>query len=440
MPVGKVLSLGSLGQRLKQPEPQPEGWGDYAKRNLGTGLINLVRNLEAPGKALLQQTPEMVESLKQRGIPNYADIAKGPALSDLVQQGIGLSEQQMQPQNLGESFVQRFLPNAITAAAGAKIGGRPISPAIQSAAAGAGLATAAKGLELGPKAEAVADILGSTGWNLWQSGGFPGQLRKKLRPEMEQAFKKAEEEGKKFHVKVPEYEKYLNDEMERLSTGNPGIDKTAVRKAINELQGRSNQIQMGKLTPTKLEEQKKHFYSLYNGLKDSTSAADKKLADIYYRAGGAGTGELNKIAKEHPKFGEPYNAAQDLYKGLDAQNKVRGMFERNSDLRNLIKNPKVKTALLGLGGIAVGKPGAIIPVATGAAGIAAGTRLGRYAARTYDLFNNSKRARELVAELGVNAIKNNKSAFINNLKALDKEADKVDRKQNIKGKVLRVSK
>ncbi len=429
---GKVLSIGGQPKQIQSQQPeQAEGWGQFASRNLQTGLVNLIKNLEAPGKAILHQTPEMIKSLEKLGAPNYIQDLHKSSLSNVVQQGLGLTEEQMQPKSLGESFIQKFIPNVATAALGAGISGSPIAPAVQAATAGAALSTGAKALDLGPKAEALADIAGGTGWNIWKSGGFPGQLRRKLRPEMESAYKKARVEGSKIQAKVPEYEKHLEDEIKILTEGNPGISRTDALKAANELNGRLRQIQQGKMTPAKLMDQKEHFYSLYKDLKKT----DPKLAKIYYRAGGAGTSELNKIAEAHPEFGKDYSLGTDLYKGLDAQGAIRGMLEKNTKWENIIKNPKLKLALLGGAGLYAGKPAVLL----GAASVPA-TFLARYANRTYDLFSKSKAARKLALDLGVNAIKNNKAAFLNNLKALEKEASKQDHKQAIKGKVLKIGK
>jgi hypothetical protein len=444
---GKVLSIGRKIQPQQpiQPQTQPESWGGYASRNLRTGLVNLVKNLEAPGASIMHQTPEMIESLKERGIPNYIQPQHQATLSNIVQSGLGVTPEQLQqkPANLAETFIQKFIPTAGAALLGSGIpgigvkgGGGSIIQNLQSAAASSAAGTGAKALGLGPKGEAISEMIGGTGWNLWKMGGTPGYLRKQLRPEMEKALNTAKKEGSKIRAKVPEYEKYLKDEIETLTSGNPGIPKAEAKAVAKELQGRLNQIQLGEITPTKLMEQKAHFYKLYDDYKGSPNKIEKAIGKFYYRAGGAGTGELNKLADKYPSFGNDYKFGTDLYKGLDAQGAIRKMFEKNTDIKHIaskLQNP-LKVALLGGSGLYFGKPAALV----GAAAIPTALA-GRYATRAYDLFAKSTIARSLADRLAVAAIKGNKGAFVNALNALDNETKKQDRSEKKIGKVLRIA-
>lgn len=393
----EILRRGKATPELNKPQQQPEA--NFLTR---TGLSAL-RGLEAPGQFLSNITELLGEPA----------LIRDPTLSQDIMSKLGVTEQQIRPQSGAEEIFQGGLEKIPTTLA---LGGG--LPQVGLGFLGSAGRYSAQEAGFGPVGQTVAElgteVLGST----YGRGLRPGKIRKELRPKMEKAYDIAHKEVETLgRQKADNLSSFITQEIDQLDKS--GLDKAARKNLKTEFINVNKDIFDNAISPKEAWNWKKHFNSLISG-EYAKSDPDQKLIRVYRRMVGNLNEVLERTGKQNPKFGKPYFMAEDIYKGLDAPNKIRQILEEQTSLNNIIsKNPTAK-AIAALG--TFWKGGAPLTATLAAAPFAA-----RYGARAYDLFSKSKTAQYLAQKISKDIASDNIKSATNAFIKLDKEVKKLEK-------------
>lgn len=255
---------------------------------------------------------------------------------------------------------------------------------------GSGARKGAEELGLGPIGQTVAELGTEIGGSAAYRGLGPSSIRKKLRPEMKKLYQIAEHEV----TKVPKQDAtkvtdFLNKTIEELPTS--GLDSPTRKVLKTELDNIGKNIAKNEIDPAIVWKSKKHIGNL---LKTELAKTDSNmpLVNLYKRTIGNLNENLSEVASKFPKFGESFNKAEDIFKGLDAPAQVRKFFEEHTTLNSILKKDPFTKAVMLIGSGSIGG----LPLA---ATVAAAPFVGRYATRAYDVFTKSKTAQTLVYKI-----------------------------------------
>lgn len=280
------------------------------------------------------------------------------------------------------------------------------------------VAAGARGLGLGKLGEAAS---GATAGILFEAvrGGFNPR---KLRKLGETIYKKDYPAARKAAQSIPkqvatDVEKHIQSDINKLTKGNSGLFGEEAKMIHRELKKVDNNINFGKLSVQDAWDQKRHLNKLLGSDKLS------KEGNKYIKnAVGSLNGFLKETGTKFPKFGVPFERADDLYKGLHAPSKFRAILEKYTDLEALIKDPLAKTALLFQG---VGKP-------LRSAAVAGGALAAREVMRTVDFLTKSRHARQIYKDIFDHAATNDKAALATSLKHFNTEAENFSKSHGYK--------
>lgn len=408
----KVLRGGKVDQSPKQiqrqsEQPEQQSFGSRALEaatGLGkkflSGLESAINLPETIASAVAQPIGDLVAGYATGNLNIGKEIRAGmPEEKTSTEQFFerNFPKEYGNPRSIPEKIAQEWASDLPLAFLG---GGSLASKALRTGTSAAARVSA-KELGFGPKAQSVAGILGGSIPDLAKKGILPGQFRKMAESKMTSDYAKARPISKQIDVSGDKFKSSIKEEIDKVHSGASGLEKDLTKTVSHELRKAENIIDStGKVNIYKAWEQKKHLNKL------ARNASNDVMRDYYTRATGIINDTLiQKAAKEHPEFGKYFNAAEDLFIGLNAPSKLRKVFEKSADLQSILNKPEAKVALLGAGSFVGLKKAAIT---------AAGVYTGRTLTRAYDLITKSKEARRLAKEIYKDVINDNRASLLSN--------------------------
>ena len=136
-------------------------------------------------------------------------------------------------------------------------------------------------------------------------------------------------------------------------------------------------------------------------------------------------GEINqnvmqKFGKRNFEFGKHFNVAEDIHRGFNDVSTITKFLNQHVNLASSLKNPVVKSLLLGGVGLGFGAPAAAATAVGGATGAVAAREIARFT----DLIRKSSQARQLWQRSLKQALHNNTAGFAQTVSKLDDLAEK----------------
>jgi hypothetical protein len=341
-----------------------------------------------------------------------------PTSEDIREQTTKFLEKHIGPgsstaKNVPEKIIDAIASTIPFALATGGIGSIPSSAL--SAAAGNLASQGAEALGFGQFGQAVADIFGSTGFNLLKKGGSPRQFRNLAKKKSEDLYKQAEEIGSKTKIsqEIIPARKFINEEIKTLRSGSSRLAKADSKRILDEFYDVERNLNRESVTLNRVWDKKKHLNRLLEKEEDTIARA------FYKRA----VGSLNDILKRGESssksgFAKFYNPAESLHIGLEAPSKIRHYLEKYTNPREL--NPLLQGLIgSGIGGSLYFSPATTltkaavgIPALYGARGVA----------RMVDLMRRPE-AQKLYAEIASSALENNKAATLKAVYEFNKVAN-----------------
>lgn len=335
------------------------------------------------------------------GFPGYLqEVTSGPQFEQIGKQEARFPRSQEisefllrgkrpQPQGTAEETASRFGGNAVISAALAPVtGGLSLIPA----AAGAVGAQAGKEIVGEGWPEIIGGLLGNVGTDFVKKG-FQGFI-KSARTEGSKLQKQYYNEAKPFAaaIKLPSSDvskAILSVEKE----ASEKLPVSALKQFRSDIRPLEHLLKSKEISLDKVWNEKIRLNSAIRELENPTP-----LLKRYYN----GTlKSLNTVLQDYgnknPKFGVPFNEAEDLTRGLNSISTLRKVIEENTDLEKLFSKGG-KSAKYLAGGLAAGSYFNPTKLAlTTAVGIP-GALATRSALRGYDLFANSSQGKKLLAK------------------------------------------
>lgn len=334
----------------------------------------------------------------------YSEKPKGlPGSSELRELSQKIFGEIITPQNAKESFIDDIVSDAAVLAIPVK-GKVPFIRSIGTALAGNLAQEGAKQLGVGEKGQAAAKL------GAFFLSGVAGKGN--VKKYWNQQYKLAQEaipEGTTTSTRILD-KKLRNFEETFLNKGGPTPAKKRVKEFYEELKKKTyaGDMDVDELAQFK-HDLNQNRASLYDR---ELTTSDRRLAKKYYdEIGNAIESQIEQYGKRNPQFLEHWKNAQEAFGGFYQSKRVGNWIAKAIPFGKL-----GKTSLLILEGLF--KPSTLPLTASSYAAFKGGELLTR-------MFKNPT-LRRYYGNLMKDAIKENKSGFLRNLKSIEKEIEEKD--------------
>ncbi len=340
--------------------------------------------------------------LSSGAIPNYEQIQENlPVSLPTSQQNREFLKEKtggyLEPQGKLEEFADEVASDLSTLLLPVK-GKIPFKSAIARALGSNAAAYFTKELGGGPLAQAGAKI----GVSLL--AGLPG-IRGKMETTMNQGYDQARKSAAKGTANTSALSSKARKIYDAASRGDsPNKDFIKERARAVERIADTGKASIADITTLKQDLNRQLRENAADLSKNDKRIIGTLLEDV--------RGILDKYGKTNITFGQNFNQAEDIYKGLNTQSYVSEVLDKYLSPTN-IKNPYVKAVLYGAG--AFHSPLTAIKIAGASYG-------SQQIAKTFDLFKNSKEAQKYYREFLTQALKNNGPAAARAAVKLDEAA------------------
>jgi hypothetical protein len=413
----------------EQPlESKPrESYPEFGLRNIARQgaraaetIVGLPGDIAQLGHSYLKATnPVYNVAFEKGGVPNIL-----PSSENLRKLHENVTGEYLKPQSKSEERLDAFtsLVSSIISPTKGALGllskaniantVRKIPRALKVGAAATLGGEAAKGLGAGELGQEITKA------GILFASGIPG-IAETLEKKANDAYKFVFDVPESAHIRTPNLQSAVDKINKYANSGHRTEDKELVGKFANsvenvigkgdKLRGK-NKVLIKKGPPVReIAQLEKDANQLIRDPK-TPKQARPMLIDLKKDI----TSSLEDYGKKHPEWNRHYKDAKDIWRGLNDRSEVTQFLKKNFDLRDLLENKFAKAVLFGATALAPAKIGIPLAVGAGAANVLDGI----------ELLAKSKNARSAYLDAIAAAVSNNRNAFIQSAKKLDKIAQK----------------
>lgn len=398
-------------QSYKEPQ-QPESWPQTIARNVGSGLLKGVTSIPGTvaGLTNLVQRTLLPEQLVQ---PSQFTGTE-EQYAQKTTKALGLPEDFTKPRNTAEKIGQGAISNLPLAALPTGLGTRLAARLTGSLAASIG-SESAKALGAGPFGQIGAGFLGSA-----LAGSNPASLVKKLPGLKNKAYDTADKLSSTIKVDAkPITKALLNLEQPAKDALKGPLYNRYYKQFLHDTDAISSKVKNGKIDLTDVVNFDKDINKMIFGKNVPEKVQEffrKNVKSDFNK-------QLQTIAKDHPEWGQSYNAAKNM----------NTFIEGSKNFRHILDDSQVSSAFrdltLPLGGWLIGTlvGGDLANLGKIGGGVIYGAKnlakvyknQGGYKGLT-EIYSNPT-TRKLAADMIQGAAENNKAAIISALKEMKKQ-------------------